>query len=379
VLEEMDLRILRGLKSELDVPGIIDLIGWDRIIEVVGEDKLIEMIGPEETVKIVSRHLSREQIKELLEKEYERRPTTMAYVLALLASGRTKGFTASLLESAIEGAQSVENVEVELVHLHKYKFGPCNSCFNCIRDESHNCVLKDAMGGDGELMAKVKRANGWIIADPVHCWGPSAQIHLFIERCYPFVWSGNLEGMPFASISCASNQGMQRIANSNLCKWAFTYGLRYIGGLPVHTAYLERARQEAKELGRKLAEAAIEDAKGRKKFPDPERYVDYLGKPWRVLEPYLDNLSNGTFEYPSSLIAEGFSNFKKQEARELLTEAKSHLEESLNLYKQGKHEEACDQLVRASALWTHATWKEFLEEDVVKTSVPGAYRPIVEE
>ena len=303
----------------------------------------------------------------------------MAYVLALLASGRTKGFTASLLESAIKGAQSVENVEVEFVHLHKYKFGPCNSCFSCIRDESHDCVLKDAMGGDGELMAKVKRANGWIIADPVHCWGPSAQIHLFIERCYPFIWSGNLEGMPFASISCASNQGMQRIANANLCKWAFTYGLRYIGGMPVHTAYIERARQEAKDLGRKLAEAAIEDEKERKKFPDAERYVDYLDKPWRVLEPYLDNLSSGTFEYSSSLIAEGFVSFKRQEAREILEQAKTHLEEALNLYKQDKHEEACDQLVRASALWTHATWKEFLEEDIVKTSVPGAYRPIVEE
>ncbi|HIE28961.1 TPA: flavodoxin family protein, partial [Candidatus Poribacteria bacterium] len=200
----------------------------------------------------------------------------MAYILALLASGRTEGFTASVLESAIEGAQSVPDVEVELVHLHRYKFGPCTSCFACIRDESHDCILKDDMGGGGELMAKVKRANGWIIADPVHCWGPSAQIHLFIERCYPFIWSGNLEGMPFASISCASNQGMQRIANGNLCKWAFTYGLRYIGGLPVHTAYIERARREAKGLGQKLAEAAIGDAKERKTFPDPERYVDYL-------------------------------------------------------------------------------------------------------
>ncbi len=163
----------------------------------------------------------------------------MAYVLALLASGRTKGFTASVLQAAINGAESVSDVEVELVHLHKYKFGPCTSCFNCIRDEKHNCTLPDAMGGKGELMAKVKRANGWIIADPVHCWGTSAQCHLFIERCYPFIWSGDLEGMPFASISCASNQGMQRLANANLCKWAFTFGLRYIGGLPVHTAYIE--------------------------------------------------------------------------------------------------------------------------------------------
>ena len=302
----------------------------------------------------------------------------MAHVLALLASGRRKGFTASVLEAAIAGAGSVDGVRVELVHLHKYAFGPCTSCFNCIRNETHDCTLSDAMGGNGELMAKVKGANGWIIADPVHCWGTSAQSHLFIERCYPFVWSGKLEGMPFASISCASNQGMQRLANENLCKWAFTYGLRYIGGLPVHTAYIERARQKAIVLGRELAEAAKRDAQGRARFPDEERYVDYLNRPWSVLEPYLDNLSNGTMEYDASLIAEGIANFQRRAAIELLQGAKGHFENALELYKERKDEAACGELVRASALWTHATWKEFLEEDVVKTSAPEAYRPIVE-
>jgi hypothetical protein len=35
--------------------------------------------------------------------------------------------------------------------------------------------------------------------------------------------------------------------------------------------------------------------------------------------------------------------------------------------------------VKAGALWTHATWKEFLEEEVIGTPAPGAYRPIVEQ
>jgi len=303
----------------------------------------------------------------------------MAHILALLASGRPKGFTADVLQAAIKGAERIDGVEVELVHLHKYTFGPCTSCFNCIRRESHDCTLPDAMGGNGELMAKVKGANGWMIADPVHCWGTSAQCHLFIERCYPFTWSGALEGMPFASISCASNQGMQRLANRNLCKWAFTCGLRYIGGLPVHTVYIERARQEAETLGQQLAEAAKIDAQGRKKYPDQERYVDYLNNPWSVVEPYLDNLSNGTMAYESSLIAEGLANFKRQDAIELLQKARGYFEHALALRNKGQEREACDQLVRASALWTHATWKEFLEEDIIKTGVPEAYRPLVEE
>lgn len=303
----------------------------------------------------------------------------MAYVLALLASGRKKGFTASLLQAAAKGAGSVAGVEVEVVHLHQYSFGPCRSCFNCIRDPAHQCGQKDAMGGSGELMAKVRRANGWILADPVHFWGPSAQAHLFIERCYPFLWSGALQGMPFASISCASNQGMQRLANAALCKWAFAFGLRYVGGLPVHTAYLERALIQAEVLGNSLGAAASKDAQDRKPYSDQERYVGYLDQPWSALEPYLDNLTNGTMEYEPSLIAEGLETFRRQDALELLEQASALLQQTLALYKDDRKVEACEQLVRASALWTHATWKEFLEEEVIKTGVPSAYRPLAKE
>ena len=235
------------------------------------------------------------------------------------------------------------------------------------------------MGARGELMAKVRQANGWIVADPVHMWGPSATCHLFIERCYPFLWSGGLSGMPFMSISCASNQGMQRLASTLICKWAFTFGLRYVGGLPVHTAYLGRAVQEAEALGRRLGEAAAQDAQARRPFSDTERFVAYLDQPWSALEPYLDNLSNGTLEYEGSLIAEGMSTFRRPEALDLLCQAEGGFREALRLCREGDKQGACEHLVRCSALWTHATWKEFLEEEVIGARVPGAYRPIAEQ
>jgi multimeric flavodoxin WrbA len=295
-----------------------------------------------------------------------------------MASGRASGFTASVLNGAIRGAESVPAVEVRRLRLHGYRIGPCTSCFHCIRDPMHVCNLRDAMGAEGALMAEVRRANGWIIADPVHFWGPSAQCHLFIERCYPFVWSGALAGMPFASISCASNQGLHRLANQNLCRWAFSLGLSYVGGLPVHVVYMEQAQRDAEELGRRLGQAAVADAQGRRKVPDQQRYADYLGAPWSPLEPYLDNLSNGTLTYAGSLIALGLRTFRRPEAIELLQQARQPFEDALALYESGQHEKACRHLVRAGALWTHATWREFLEQDVVQADVPPAYRPIEE-
>ena len=171
---------------------------------------------------------------------------------------------------------------------------------------------------------------------------------------------------------------MQRLANAQICKWAFTLGLRYVGGLPVHTTYMKRALGQAEALGHELGAAAKEDARGRKEYPDRQRYVDYLDKPWSALEPYLDNLSNGTMEYASSLVAEAQASFKREEAVELVERAKEPFEDALALYNQKNPEAACDRLVHASSLWTHATWKEYLEEDIIKAEVPKAYRPLDE-
>ena len=309
----------------------------------------------------------------------------MAKVLALLCSARRKGYTASLLSKAVHGATAVSNeVNVETVHLHDYEFGPCTSCFNCIRDPEHTCSLHDDFGkkGSGDLFLKVKEANGWILADPVHMWGPSAQCHLLIERCYPFAWSGELDGMPFASISCATNQGMHMIASKEICKWAFTFGLRYIDGLAVHASHFQKSLVEAEYLGRKVAQAATLDAvEGRKKFrDDEERFLYFVDKPWSGFMPYMENLSQGSFGWQTSLIEEAIRHgrFGNREARELLEEAGGEFQKAVKYYSLNDYESANRHLVKAGALWTHATWKEFLEEQVVRSAPPKAYRPLPE-
>lgn len=308
----------------------------------------------------------------------------MANILAVLCSGRRKGYTSSLLAAAVEGMQRVRSVEVEVIRLHDFRFGPCSSCFTCIRDANHCCIQDDCFGrqGKGELFVKMKRAHGLFLADAVHHWGPTAMCHLFIERLYPFLWSGELDGMPFASVSCATNQGMQRLANAEICKWAFSYGMRYIGGLPVHVAYWDRAVEAVQNLGQRLAEAAlIDEREGRRPHGgDEPRWLAYRGQPWEVLKPYLDNLTNGTFELPDSLPATALreGTFKRPEAVELLEQVVPELEKALTADRSGEEEAAIHHLVQASAFWTHATWKEFLEEQAIHASAPAVYRPLPE-
>ncbi len=308
----------------------------------------------------------------------------MASILTVLCSGRRKGFTGGLLQQAEEGAQSVDGVEIDHVHLHDYSFGPCKSCFACIRDENHMCVQNDDLGqkGEGALFRKLLDANGIIIADPVHCWGASAMCHLFMERLYPFAWSGAIAGMPFASFASASNQGMQHVAIEATCRWAFIYGLRYVAQLPVHVAYYDEALKEARYIGAQMGHAALEDAAERKPFAsDQEKFLTYMGKPWNPLENYLFNLTNGTFtaekSIPEKALRQGV--FKRPEAIELLKQCAEGLAEAMRLYALKNYEEANHHLVEASACWTHATWKEFLEEQVVGTSAPEVYRPMSEQ
>jgi len=307
----------------------------------------------------------------------------LARVLGVLGNCRRDGYTVKVLKAALDGARSVQGVETELVHLLDYTFGPCTSCYHCIRTAEHRCILPDDMGrnGEGTLWRMVEAANGLILASPVHFWTADALMHTFVERLYPFVWSGELKGMPVATIAVASNQGFQIIANRMLCQWAFTLAMRYVGGLPVHAAYLEEALLDAKYLGLKLGEAALNDARaGRRPPTDLERWLEYQDKPWKVYPHYIENLTMGTFNSDFSLIRRAISQgrFKKTEAIELLRRADEEFERFTHYQSIGNRERAIEHLVKASALWTHATWKEFLEEKLIKAPPPKAYHPIEE-
>ena len=165
------------------------------------------------------------------------------------------------------------DVGVEVSQITKYlPISPCISCWNCLRNEEHRCTINDSMGkmGKGELFQKIVNANALFIAQPVYFWGVPAVTHLFFERFYPFLFSGELNGMPFASLSQAGNQGMAIMANRRMTRWAFSLKMNYIGGLPVHMVQFDEAKIRARYLGKKIAEAANLDAIERKKITDKE-------------------------------------------------------------------------------------------------------------
>jgi multimeric flavodoxin WrbA len=312
----------------------------------------------------------------------------MVYVLAALATNRRAGFTASVLAAACAGARQAGErlgveVTAEVACLAKFNFKPCLSSFWCARNKGVGCVLPDDMGskGEGVLFAKVARANGLLLATPVHTWGPSALAHMFWERLYPFLYSDGMNGLPFGALACATNQGFQRQAIEEMVKWAFCRNTRYQGGVAAHVMDKERVLAAARELGVKVGEAAVIDQRdGRRKFTDAEKFTHFEGEAFKVLDPYLDNVTDGSLAIEGSLpdraVAAGL--FKKQAAIDLASQAREQFALALAQRQQGELSEANQTLMRASAFWTQATWKEYVEEYVSKRPDVPPYRELPE-
>ncbi|MHB9030212.1 MAG: flavodoxin family protein [Candidatus Latescibacterota bacterium] len=307
----------------------------------------------------------------------------MARLMAVQGSGRRHGFTATLMKEVVESLRDVSGLEVEVYHLHDYTYGPCKSCFHCIRNIGQGCVQNDDWGkrGEGELFKAFMRANGLLIVDPVHGWTCSAEARVFIERIYPTIWEGIPNGMPFASISIASNQGFQTRAARELCKFAAGKAFRFIGSLPVHVAYMVEARRKGAELAHRAAEAAIADEKnGRRKLTDEEIFLMYMDTPWDMIHGYLENLTDGSFRYDDSVPANALRDgvFTNPDAQALLEKTCENLKIALAYFDAGEKREAAVALSRAAKFWTNATFKQFLEKDVVKAEIPKAYHPLDE-
>lgn len=309
----------------------------------------------------------------------------MATLMVMQLSGRRKGYTATLMRTVVDhvGAR-YDDLDIDVHHAHDYTFGPCKSCFSCIKNVGGGCVIDDDWGrkGQGPLYRAFKRANGLMVFDPVHSWGVSAAGRTFFERIYPTFWEGTPYGLPFASISCASNQGFQYRATEEYCKLAASHAFRWIGGLPVHAAYYDEAKAAACALGEKIADAAIIDAtEGRKKLTDEEIFLHYSGTPWDIIHGYLQNLTNNTFRYDDAVPVRALRSGKvdRPEAKELMEKVCAHLKTALELFHAGKRIEAARECALMAKFWTHGSYKQYCEGITVSTEIPKTYRPLEEK
>jgi multimeric flavodoxin WrbA len=186
-------------------------------------------------------------------------------VVVLLGSPRKKGNSALLASQIAKGAKSV-GVKVETIYLQGLNIAPCRSCYACQKKKSRGCAIKDDMQA---LYPKLLAADAWVIASPVYWFTMSAQIKIFMDRCFALPAYGK---EPFAGkrIAIAMSYGGADPFSSGCVNAlrtfqdAFNYTGAKIVGMVYGSAYgageilvNETLLKEAEELGKELVCAAV--------------------------------------------------------------------------------------------------------------------------
>ncbi len=172
-------------------------------------------------------------------------------IVILCGSPRRAGNTRTLAEWAAEGARKA-GADVELIDLTglRYAAHGCTSCYGCQKIPEYRCVLKDEAS---ELLARLPAADALVIATPVYFFGPSAQMKVFLDRCFSlarFDEEGNatsaLKGKAIALIASAGGEMDEGL---RIVEETYRMFAEFVGG-PYSSFLAPRAPMEEGALAR---------------------------------------------------------------------------------------------------------------------------------
>jgi multimeric flavodoxin WrbA len=102
-------------------------------------------------------------------------------VIAVDGGPRKDWSTATMLKSALEGAESV-GAQTELVHLYDLDYKGCTSCFSCKRKGNSCDGLCAQRDGLRPVLERVLTCDVLLIASPIYFGDVTGETRSFIER-----------------------------------------------------------------------------------------------------------------------------------------------------------------------------------------------------
>ena len=104
----------------------------------------------------------------------------MKKTVVILGSPRKNGNSATLANKVIDGILSAGG-SYEIFYLNGMKISPCQACDYCRRNDLEQCIIKDDMN---LIYSRIKEADALLLAGPIYMFSVSAQLKLFMDRCY---------------------------------------------------------------------------------------------------------------------------------------------------------------------------------------------------
>ena len=187
--------------------------------------------------------------------------TRPARVLGIVGSPRKQGNTERLTDALLSGAKSA-GLQTEKILLSEYEIGHCHGCLTCYPDGSARCTVHDDQMPT--IVERMKRADVWVLATPIYCYGPTSLFKAFLDRwiaLLPQVHARTRaaallplnQAAPGADPTLAMLRTTLRSFNIPFLGERVFPGLLHLGDLDRHEDYVE----EAASFGREIAEHAI--------------------------------------------------------------------------------------------------------------------------
>lgn len=122
-------------------------------------------------------------------------------VLLINGSAHVNGTTSAALKAIVDEL-SVQGVESEIVNLGTAAVHSCMGCYSC--KKTGKCVFND--DPVNEIGEKVKSADGYIFASPVHYASPAGAMIALLDRLFT-AYGKDMQFKPAASVVAARRAG----------------------------------------------------------------------------------------------------------------------------------------------------------------------------
>lgn len=151
-------------------------------------------------------------------------------VIALNASPRLIGNTSNVLNELLDEIEK-EGIETEHIQLYGYDLCSCNDCRSCEIRGDGRCIMEDDELNN--LMDKLRKADGLILASPCYFGACSTQMKIFMERAGLAFQMGDLglSRKVGAAMVINAHDGAS-MAYSQLVYWMLKNKMIVVGGYP---------------------------------------------------------------------------------------------------------------------------------------------------
>lgn len=196
----------------------------------------------------------------------------MANIVAIYASPRRRGNTATLLKQAVAGAREA-GAEVEEIVLRDLNMSPCLEIYGCAK--TGRCVIEDDFAA---VLEKIEAAQGLMIASPVFFYAVSAHLKILMDRCQSlwvrknwlhqpplkkniilrkclFICVGATKGKKLFDGIMLSIRYFLEVLDADLFKALLYRSLDFEGDVEKHPEHLNQAKAAGHELAKALQDS----------------------------------------------------------------------------------------------------------------------------